>query len=121
MGYLLLLEIGLVASHIAANKHHFTNIFFSFTMTFILKKLMKSMNEKEKAGIIGLAGYSIMLSHIILYLADVIRSSKTSTLPMDEFDKYMDKYIDSKIKMENRLNAFDLDKNFKQIEKFKMR
>ena len=30
MGYLLLLEIGLVASHIAANKHHFTNIFFSF-------------------------------------------------------------------------------------------
>lgn len=75
MGYLFLVELGLIASHIAANKHHFQNIFLSFAVTFVLKKFMKSMGEKDKAGLVGLAGYSIALSHILLYFADISKTS----------------------------------------------
>ena len=68
---LYLIELGLLTTHIASYRHHFTNIFFTFSITFACKKLIKSMDESEKAGIVGLAGYALVLSQFIKYIADV--------------------------------------------------
>lgn len=77
---LYLIELGLLTTHIATYRHHFTDMFFTYAITFACKKLIKSMDESEKASMVGLAGYSLVLAQFIKYIAEVKTAGKTNAL-----------------------------------------
>lgn len=66
-----LIELTALILHITKYKEYFSNIAMNFAVTFALNKIMKSINDKEKADMINLAGYSLTFSSFIDYLAAV--------------------------------------------------
>lgn len=66
-----LIELTALILHITKYKEYFGNIAMNFAVTFALNKIMKSINDKEKADMINLAGYTLTFSSFIEYLAAV--------------------------------------------------
>lgn len=75
-----LVQLGLISLHIATYKDRFANMFFTFSITFACKKLLKSMEEKDKAGVVGLAGYALVLAQYVSYIAAVKESGTHNAL-----------------------------------------
>ena len=62
---------GLAYLHIKAYKTYFIKTLCLYTITFLLKRIMKSMGDKEKADVLGLSGYCLTLVSILDYLQAV--------------------------------------------------
>ena len=86
-----LTQLALLITHITAYKEHFINMGFTFAVTLACKKLLKSMDQKDKASLLGLAGNSLVLMYFISYLCAVKTNGTQNALrPELNFKKELD-------------------------------
>lgn len=56
---MILIMYGLLVTHFMSYKNYYIKIGMTFSITYLMKRLIKSAGNKEHADIIGLTGYVI--------------------------------------------------------------
>lgn len=54
--------------HFMAYKEQYANIGVTFAMTYVFKKLIKSMGSQDQADLIGLGGYTLSIGEFVKLL-----------------------------------------------------
>lgn len=65
---------GILLAHLAAYKEQYANIGVTFAMTFVFKKLIKSMGSQDQADLIGLGGYTLSIGEFVKLLKQLTRT-----------------------------------------------
>lgn len=73
-----LILTGVLMGHICAYKKYLSNIITTFTITFVLKKVVKGAGEPLKADVLGLGGYCLTGAEIFEYIGAVMSSGNKS-------------------------------------------
>lgn len=84
--------ITLAGLHLKAYADYYINILLSFSVTFIIKRLIKSMGNTELAGVFGLGGYSLGIVAILNLFRAVLRKGlgvNIQDIDMSQFKDFM--------------------------------
>ena len=74
-----LLGLFLLKGHLAAYGIYYQNIFFTFAITLILKRLIATLN-KEHASIFGLGGYALTIANFCKLLVAMHQNGTGASL-----------------------------------------